>query len=155
MRRYTRAMRLRRLLIACVVLVASATGAGARARGCAPKIIAPWVRMAPASMPMGAAFATVENRCAASIELVGVSSPDFRRASMHETRIEAGVSRMRPVARLPLPARERVAFHPGGRHVMLSEPQRALGPGKVVRLVFRFSDGRDVEVEAPVRESAP
>ncbi|GAB2521579.1 hypothetical protein GCM10027188_25530 [Lysobacter humi (ex Lee et al. 2017)] len=111
--------------------------------------------MAPASMPMGAAFAVIENRCVDGIELVGVSSPDFGSVSMHETRVDAGVSRMRPVARLAVPTRERVTFRPGGLHVMLSRPQRALGPGKVVRLVFLFSDGSSVRVDAPVRDSAP
>ncbi|WP_460834148.1 copper chaperone PCu(A)C [Lysobacter humi (ex Lee et al. 2017)] len=147
-------MHLRHLVVA-FVLLASASGAAARTRPCAPVVTAPWVRMAPASMPMGAAFAVIENRCVDGIELVGVSSPDFGSVSMHETRVDAGVSRMRPVARLAVPTRERVTFRPGGLHVMLSRPQRALGPGKVVRLVFLFSDGSSVRVDAPVRDSAP
>lgn len=111
--------------------------------------------MAPASMPMGAAVAVIDIRCVSDVELVGVSSPDFGSVSMHQTRIDAGVSRMRAVSRLPVPKRERVTFRPGGLHVMLSRPQRALGPGKVARLVFRFSDGSSVRVDAPVRDSAP
>lgn len=143
------------LLAVLVLLVGGVLPATARPRACVPMITAPWVRMAPASMPMGAAFAVVENRCAAPVELVDVTSPDFGSVSMHETRVDGGVSRMRAVERLPLPVRARIAFRPGGLHVMLSRPLRALVPGKVVRLVFHLSDGRSIQVDAPVRDSAP
>lgn len=145
------------ILSASILLAFTAPPAPARSGGasCIPRVSGAWVRMAPASMPMGAAFATVDNRCGVRGELTGVESPDFGSVSIHETRIEGGVSRMRSVRRLAVPPRERIAFRPGGLHIMLSRPQRALGPGKVVRLVFRFGDGRTVRVDAPVRDSAP
>jgi len=58
---------------------------------------------------------------------------------------------MRPVDAIPIPARGEQALRPGGYHLMLMEPTRALAVGDVVTLTLRFRSGRTVTVEVPVR----
>lgn len=144
-----------RLLLAAFLSVASgAVVARSGAPPCMPVVSEGWVRLAP-GMPMGAAFAVVRNPCAASVEITGVSSPDFDDTSLHETRIEGGISRMRAVPRLIVPARRDVALRPGGLHAMLMQPVRPLAAGAKVRVEFLLRDGRRVAAVLPVRSAAP
>jgi hypothetical protein len=74
---------------------------------------------------------------------------------MHETRVEGGVSRMLPLDRVVLHPGERVEFRPGGRHLMLMEPDGQVAPGKRVRVEFELADGRRLPVDFDVRGVAP
>lgn len=144
-----------RLFLAALLSVASGTlVAGNGAPSCMPVVSEGWVRLAP-GMPMGAAFAVIRNPCAASVEITGVSSPDFGDTSLHETRIEAGISRMRAVPRLIVPAGRTVALRPGGLHAMLMKPARPLSAGAKVRVEFLLRDGRRVAADLPLRSAAP
>ena len=123
------------------------------APACQPVVQRGWVRMAP-GMPMGAAFALVRNPCATDAAIVGASSPAFADVSLHETRIENGVSRMRAVAKVALPAGGSVELGPGGLHAMLMQPRGSATP-KTVRIEFLLADGRRVRGDLPVRMTPP
>lgn len=144
-----------RILLACLLLaVLLPASAGAGRAGCLPTIERGWVRLAP-GMPMGAGFARIRNTCGGAVEIVGASSPDFGDVSLHETRLTDGVSRMRAVAALPLAPGASVELRPGGLHVMLMQPRRAIVAGARVRLEFHLRDGRRVAADLPLRASAP
>ena len=121
---------------------------------CRPTVASGWVRMAP-GMPMGAGFAVVRNACAQPVEVIGAASPDFGDVSLHETRVERGVSRMREVQRVPLEANGTVELKPGGLHVMLMTPRRSVAPGGRVRVEFLLADGRRIGADLPVRATGP
>lgn len=122
---------------------------------CRPGVSSAWLRMAPAAMPMGAAFLTIENRCGRDVVIVGVESADFGSTSLHETRIEAGVSRMRALPQLPVAAGGRVEFKPGGLHIMLMNPRHNLRLGDTVVMIFRLRDGGAFTASIPLRDTAP
>lgn len=144
-----------RLLLAALLSVAAAPAfAGQGAPACVPVVVDGWVRLAP-GMPMGAAFGTIRNPCPASVEITGVASPDFADTSLHETRLDGGISRMRAVPRLVVPAGRTVALRPGGLHAMLMKPRRDLAPGAKVRVEFLLRDGRRLAADLPVRSAAP
>ena len=102
---------------------------------------------------MLAGYARIDNPCAAPVEIVSASSPAFADVSLHETRIENGISRMRALAVLPLAAHGSVAFAPGSLHLMLMEPTKPLKAGDQVSLDFTLRDGRRIpghfELRAP------
>ena len=110
-----------------------------------------WLRAMPEGVTSTAAYLTIENRSRESRRLVSVTSPQFARAEMHETRIEDGMARMRPVEALELPPGERVALAPGGVHVMLFDPVSVLAPNTHVTLRLTLDNGWLFEVEAEVR----
>ena len=69
------------------------------------------------------------------------TSPLFAQVHLHETSLEDGVARMRPVDRLEVPARGSATMAPGGMHLMLREPNGAIAAGVRVPLRAIRSDG--------------
>ena len=147
-----------------VILALAAAALG----GCASKpylhVDRAWVRLAAVPGAPAAAYFTVHGgeRDAA---LASVTSDVALKAEMHETMtVSAGtmgtmgagtmgagaMSEMRPLARVPVPARATVAFAPGGRHVMLFDVNRGIKPGDTLTLTFRFADGTPALADAKV-----
>lgn len=104
---------------------------------------------------MLAGYATVRNDCARPIAIVGAESMDFAEAMIHRTVVENGVSRMRHAARLEVPAHGRLQFAPGGTHIMLMRPNRALPAGSKARIRLLLADGSRVFAEYEVRTDPP
>ena len=102
---------------------------------------------------MLAGYARIENACAAPVEIVAASSPAFADVSLHETRIENGVSRMRALTALPVAAHGSVGFAPGGLHLMLMDPTKPLKAGDQVSIDFMLRDGRRIPGRFELRAS--
>lgn len=96
------------------------------------------------------AYLSIENSGASDITLTRISSPQFRSAELHETSIDNGVAMMRPLSSVVVHAGSSVAFAPGGKHVMLMDPVRALTPGSAVSLQVYFDTGEILIVETTV-----
>jgi hypothetical protein len=93
-----------------------------------------WVRAPVAGQKVvGAYLNAVSN---GNFMLVGVSSPLAGNVEVHETTVENGVMRMRPVTRVALPAGKPVRFEPGGLHLMLVDLKQLLKPGEKVPLAL-------------------
>lgn len=118
---------------------------------CAPVVEAGWLRQPPVAMPMLGGFARISNPCTHATKVVAAHSPAFARVELHETRVVDGVSRMRAVASLDLPAGAGVELRPGGLHLMLMDPVAPLAPGERVRVEFELDDGRRVGAGFEVR----
>jgi len=110
-----------------------------------------WVRAMPPGATTTAAYLSIENRSREPREVTSVTSPQFARAELHETRMEDGVARMRAVGVLGIAPGERVTLAPGGVHLMLFDPVHPLGPGERVHLRFTLADGWIFDVDAEVR----
>jgi len=83
-------------------------------------------------------------------DLVQVSSPQAGRVEMHETMAMGGsMSVMRPLARVAMDEKNEVAFTPGGRHLMIFNPDPALKPGGQIGLTLQFAGG--AKISAPAR----
>lgn len=113
-----------------------------------------WVRATVPGQPVAGAYLKITSAQAAA--LVAVQSPAAARAEIHEMKLAGGVMRMRPVARIELPAGRTVELKPGGYHVMLMSIAKPLRPGDTVpiTLVVEGADGKrqDVNATATVRE---
>lgn len=146
---------MKKFRVACFVLAFPlfALSLGACAGSCLPQVDDGWIRLGPAGMPMMAGFGKITNSCGVPATVVAAGSSAFGEVSIHETRIENGISRMRPLAQVPVAANDAVLFQPGGKHLMLMQPETALQPGDTVKIVFELEDGRVVpgtfEVRAP------
>ncbi len=131
------------------------SGAVAAAPTCLPKFEQAWIRSAPPGTTALAAYGRLRNDCAKPFVVKDVASKDFAMAMIHETRVEAGVSQMRPADSLSVPARGSLEFAPGGRHIMLMHPMRELKPGERVWLEVSLSNGSRVRAQFEVRREAP
>ena len=112
-----------------------------------------WVREAPPGAAVLAAYLTLENTGTKEDKLVAVRCPDFDKIEIHATEIRAGVARMIALDALPIPPQAVVKLAPGGYHIMLHRPRRALAAGMSVKLELRFASGPRLTVAAPVRHA--
>jgi periplasmic copper chaperone A len=102
-----------------------------------------WVRWLPSELP-AAGYLTITNHGAQPVDLVGITSPDYGMAMLHQTTTEGSTAKMAMVAKLTVPAHGKVAFTPGNYHVMLEQPKHAIAPGDNIKLLLTFSDGETV-----------
>ena len=68
---------------------------------------------------MSAGFLVLSNNTDAEIRITSVTSPQFGSVEIHETTVVDGVSRMRKLEALVVPARGSVTLERGGKHLML------------------------------------
>jgi copper(I)-binding protein len=113
-------------------------------------VIDGWVREAPPTSRVLAAYMQIINLTDGDLTVTGVTSPDFETADLHRTVVEEGVARMLPVPELTIPAGSSVTLEPGGLHLMLFDPVRPLQEGDSVTLVLHRSDDICITLSVPV-----
>ncbi len=110
-----------------------------------------WIRAVPPGMGMTAGFGTVRNASSADIEIKAFASPEFGEVTLHRTEQSEGMSRMREIPSLQVPAASEVELAPGGYHLMLMQPLADLRDGQIVTLEMTAAEGRIYRFEVPVR----
>src|ERR1700722_2485652 len=111
-----------------------------------------WIRWLPAGVPSGG-YVILKNTGDAPRVLTGATSPDFGEVSFHQTRENHGVSLMEAITSITIAPHSTMSFSPGGYHIMLMQPTRALRPGDKVSVSLRFADGRTLDVPFEVRSA--
>lgn len=137
--------------LAAAALVAATAVPIASAQSGDVAVTAAWTRAVGATAPTAAGYMTLRNRGAAPDRLVGAHTPAAGSVEFHEQRMDEGVMRMRPLPDgiLLLPG-ETLTLRPGGIHLMLVGPTRALARGERVPLTLRFEHAGEVRVELSV-----
>jgi copper(I)-binding protein len=82
--------------------------------------------------------------------LISISTEYAIRSEMHESMKTGGMSSMKPIDHLTLPADGTIEFKPGGKHLMLYDVNPEIVPGRTLALTFTFSDGTRLEYPALV-----
>jgi periplasmic copper chaperone A len=131
------------LLVALTTLLAA--GAVQATDSTSVKASGAWIRVLPGSLPAGG-YVTLENTSATGIAVTGAKSADYGDAMIHKSSTETGMGRMEMVDKVPLPANGKVAFAPGGYHVMLMQPKHPVNAGDKVVVTFTLSDGSTLPV---------
>jgi copper(I)-binding protein len=72
---------------------------------------------------MSAGFLVVTNNTGEALRITGVESPQFESVEIHETTVTGGISRMRELEELLVPANGSVTLERGGKHLMLMRPR--------------------------------
>lgn len=73
-------------------------------------------------MHMSAGFLVISNNTGETTRITKVSSPQFEAVEIHETTITDGISRMRELDAIEIPAQSSVVLERGGKHLMLMRP---------------------------------
>lgn len=97
------------------------------------------------------AYMTIHNQGGIPAVLTGISSSLFARVELHQTVLKDGVARMQALGAVTIDTNSGIDFAPGGRHVMLLDPNRALKPGDEVTLQFHFESGAILIVASPLK----
>lgn len=101
---------------------------------------------------MSAGFLVLHNNTAEPIRITRVTSPQYGRVEIHETRIEDGIARMRELGELVVPAHGSVTLERGGKHLMLMQAgqigdtvslQLLSGPDPVLSIEYSFPAGNE------------
>ena len=115
-----------------------------------------WVRAAPPSSQLGAAYFRLENRGGSPEILTGAQTTVAERVELHDHIMDGDVMQMREIeGGVALAPGEAVDFVPGGKHVMLMGLTESLDEGGIVPLVLTFESGRTVMLELPIRRKPP
>jgi copper(I)-binding protein len=109
-----------------------------------------WTRPAAAGMPMGVAYFVVRNGGASADTIVAATTPAAARVEFHQTTLADGMSRMRPLREIAVPAGATIAIAPGGIHLMLVELVAPLSAGTRVPLTLVFRNAGKVQISLAV-----
>ena len=109
-----------------------------------------WAPAMPPNAVIGAVY--MEITAHKPDRLLGASSPIAHSVEVHQTLIEEGIARMRPVEAIAL-GREPFIFEPGGAHFMLIGISTPLETGRTIELELQFEHAGTVTVQVPVMAS--
>ncbi len=141
---------MRAIVTALLLTLASAAHAAGRL-----EVDGGWIRAAPPGAMMLAAYGTLRNAGDGPVIFSGAQSADFADVSLHETVEQNGIERMRALGRVVLAPGETMLLAPGGRHLMLMQPKRALHPGDTVEIRFITESSGSPTAKFVVRDTAP
>lgn len=130
-----------------LVLLATLGGCGGKS---APEVREARIVMPPPGMNMAAGYFELSNPGSTPLRLLSVSSPGFESVEMHETVTEQGLSRMRAIEKVEVPAHGSLRFEPGGKHLMLMGARMDSIPPKQIPLSLEVvgADGSARKIEA-------
>jgi copper(I)-binding protein len=111
-----------------------------------------WARRAPmikgdstAGSGNGAVYLTIVNPASVSDDVIAASS------DVAETYEESGMTMMRPIIKLHVPAGGKQEMKPGGYHIMLINLKRELKAGQVISVTLVLQKAGRVPVRATVK----
>lgn len=110
-----------------------------------------YVRGLPPTQKNTAAFFVLENDGETALTLRAGSSSAAERLEIHSHRQHNGMSAMRREDSVTLLAGERLAFAPGGYHLMLINLRAPLRDGEQLSFTLLDSQGEEYRVQASVR----
>lgn len=95
----------------------------------------------------GVAYLTLVNSGAAAVQVRGFSSDCFANAELHTSVMDNGISKMRPVEMIEVPALSSLSLRPGGLHLMLFGARESVSVGSNCRMTISYDDERSVTFE--------
>jgi copper(I)-binding protein len=110
-----------------------------------------WVRATAPGQVNGGGYLELENEGKTADRLLSIKADVAETVEVHETRTENGVSSMRGVGALDIPAGAEVKFSPGGYHVMFLKLKAPLKAGTEFPATLTFEKSGAVEVKFKVQ----
>ena len=142
------------LLVLAVAVVALATaGTPAMAGEKKPMVMDPWVREAPPTMKMHAAYLVLMNPTDAEVSLVGATSPQYKMVELHLSKVEDGIATMVKQDQITIAPEGKLEMKPGGFHVMLMHPKQPVKAGDTINITLNLADGSTIAIDAPVKKA--
>ena len=132
------------LIVALNFVSTAAAGADVSARGA-------WIRDAPPGVSVMAGYMELRNHTSRPQHLVAASSSGFETVMLHRSIAKDGMAGMAHAAQVVLAPNGTLNFAPGGLHLMLMNPKRALRAGEPVVINLEFRGGLVLPVAFEVR----
>jgi copper(I)-binding protein len=140
-----------RMKTALTTLLALAVAGAAQA---APQVQAAWSRPAAQGTTAGG-YMTLANAGPKADALVAVESPLAKAVQIHQSMMHGAMATMQALSAVPVPARSRVTFAPGGYHLMFLSVTRPLNVGDTLPATLTFASGAKVKASFVVGLAPP
>jgi hypothetical protein len=114
-------------------------------------IAMPWIRSAAPPVKTSAGYMVITNHGDQSDKLLSVSAPFSEISELHQSLTEDGVTMMRRIRELEIPAGATISLEPGGYHLMFINLTGALEEGEPVPVTLIFEKAGEVEIMMPVK----
>jgi len=111
-----------------------------------------WFRALPAKLPAGGYF-ELRNMGKSTIKLTEAESSACGMLMLHESKEMGGMSSMKEVSDIEIPAGVTFRFTPGNFHLMCMDPTAAMKPGGSVDVTLKFSDGTTAATKFAVKNA--
>lgn len=109
-----------------------------------------WVREALPKSKVNAGYMTLENNSAEDVTLVAVSTEAYGKVEFHQMTMTDGMMDMQALDTVQIPAKGKVNFVPGGKHLMLHQPKQDFVKGQNIKLTLNFKSGKSQQVTLKV-----
>ncbi|MBL8577293.1 MAG: copper chaperone PCu(A)C [Mesorhizobium sp.] len=107
----------------------------------------PWSRATPPGAPVAGGYLEIRNVGNEADRLVSASSDLAASTELHESTMQDGMMRMRPMAGpLEIPAGQTVKIG-DGNHIMFVKPARSLRKGETFKATLTFEKAGAVDIE--------
>jgi len=110
----------------------------------------PWARATPAGSRTGAVYVALINNGSSSDSLLSATTPVADQVQFHSASEENGISRMREMRTVEVAPGARVAFSPGGLHIMVVGLNQPLKEGQSFPLTLNFEKAGKIDVMVPI-----
>ena len=139
------------LLTSALALAASTAYAGDYTAGTLT-IADPWSRATPKGATVAAGYMKITNNGTLPDRLTGGSSDVAPRIEVHESTMDKGVAKMRPVnGGLEIKPGETVELKPGSYHLMFVGLKKQLNTGSQIKATLTFEKAGKVDLDYDVR----
>jgi periplasmic copper chaperone A len=113
-----------------------------------------WARATVEGADVGVVYMSIVNEGPEGDALVSVTSPVSRAAQVHENRVDAqGMTEMRTLDRVEIPAHARIDLKPTARHVMLVDLKKPLIYKSTFPITLVFEKAGVVSVTVTVEKA--
>jgi len=111
-----------------------------------------WIKLAPPSATVNAAYMQLTNLQLQAQTIVDVSADCCAMAMLHQIRQEGDKVSMAHLDQLVVPPQSSVQLAPGGMHIMLMNAHEKLSLNRQVIITLKFDDGHSQTIELAVKK---
>lgn len=90
---------------------------------------------------MAVGYLSLHNRSNLPLAIESITSPQFGLIEIHETILQDGIARMQALPAIIIPPESRLDFEPGGKHLMMMQPQSGLTVATEISMEIRYNSG--------------
>ena len=112
----------------------------------------PWVREAPPTSKVSAAYMVIENHGDKPRFLVAGKCADFDKVEIHNVIMQDGMMRMVEQEKIKIAPNGSLILKPKSYHVMLIGKKKVLKKGDMVDITLVFQNGEEKKITAPVKK---
>ena len=105
-----------------------------------------WIRSGPSNSKTFAGYLKFTNKSSTEISIKELKSNAFEKIEMHSSFTEDGISSMKKLNALEIPANSSLNLKPGGYHLMLNSPNKMIKESDLIELMIYFEAEGSIKI---------